>query len=53
MGQLWNLSGRTALATLAGMAMLEGYTLPAWAGPHPSEPSPITGATWSSQTPPA
>jgi len=42
MGQSWNLSGWTALATLAGLAMLEGYTLPAWAGPHPSEPSPIT-----------
>jgi type II secretory pathway component GspD/PulD (secretin) len=44
MGQLWNLSGRTALATLAGLAVLEGYTVPAWAGPRSSEPSPITAA---------
>src|SRR5712692_8080842 len=44
MGQLWNLSGRTALATLAGLAVLEGYTVPAWAASQPSEPSPITAA---------
>lgn len=44
MGQLWNLSGRTALATLAGLAVLEGYAAPAWAAPHPNEPAPIPAA---------
>jgi type II secretory pathway component GspD/PulD (secretin) len=29
MGQSWNLSGRTALATLAGLALLEGFGGPA------------------------
>lgn len=33
MGQSWNLSGRTALATLAGLAVLEGFGGPVWAGP--------------------
>src|SRR5437867_4182465 len=35
MGQLWNLSGRTVLATLAGLAVLEAYSGPAWAHREP------------------
>jgi general secretion pathway protein D len=34
MGQSWNLSGRTALATLAGLALLEGFGGPASAAPR-------------------
>jgi general secretion pathway protein D len=34
MGQSWNLSGRTALATLAGLALLEGLGGPAQAVPR-------------------
>jgi len=42
MGQLWNLSGRAALATLAGLAVLEGYAGPAWSAPrsHGTAPAP-------------
>src|SRR5439155_14569222 len=36
MGQSWNLTGRTALATLAGLAVLEGLAGPGWAGPSAS-----------------
>src|SRR6266568_6548252 len=50
MGQLWNLSGRTALATLAGLAVLEGYTVPGWAASQPSEPSPIAAAMVASSS---
>src|SRR5688500_18932141 len=35
MGQSWNLSGRAALATLAGLAVLEGLGGPVWAAPKP------------------
>src|SRR6266542_1239566 len=34
MGQSWNLSGRTALATLAGLALLEGFGGTASAAPQ-------------------
>src|SRR5207244_562508 len=46
MGQSWNLSGRTALATLAGLALLEGFGGPASAAPHPAAValSPLTAA---------
>jgi type II secretory pathway component GspD/PulD (secretin) len=50
MRQSWNLSGRTALATLAGLAMLEGTTGPAWAGIDRSEAAPIPAAQAAVQT---
>ncbi len=42
MGQSWNLSGRTALATLAGLALLEGWGGTAHAAPrsHGASPPP-------------
>src|SRR5438105_7195058 len=45
MGQLWNLSGRTALATLAGLAVLEGTALPAFAAPRAGGAAPAPAAT--------
>ena len=44
MGQLWNLSGRTVLATLAGLAVLEAYSGPAWAARQPSRAVPVPAA---------
>src|SRR5947209_9838250 len=41
MGQSWNLPGRSALATLAGLAILEGFGGPAWAAPRPAVAAPI------------
>jgi type II secretory pathway component GspD/PulD (secretin) len=50
MGQLWNLSGRTALATLAGLAVLEGTALSAPAPPRsggtaPSPPAAVANGS--------
>jgi general secretion pathway protein D len=47
MGQSWNLSGRTALATLAGLAVLEGLGGPVWAAPSPNRPAPSPAAAAS------
>jgi general secretion pathway protein D len=50
MGQLWTLSGRTALATLAGLAVLEGAAVPVLAASRPglTSPTPPAAATSSS-----
>jgi general secretion pathway protein D len=50
MGQSWNLSGRTALATLAGLAVLEGTTGHAWAGPAQSGAAPPPAAVVASSS---
>src|SRR5690242_8428963 len=44
MGQSWNLSGRTALATLAGLAVLEGTTGSAWSAPARNGAAPTPAA---------